>query len=68
MTAVWWAFMIGFSALCFLLMHLILHGSEEDAPYFVRSIGKYPGIFDQPALNINCVSKCLLCPPGFLLS
>jgi len=55
-TALWWAFIIGFLTSCFALMYAILYGSEEDSrtPYFVRNQHKYPDILPQPGVNIEC--------------
>jgi hypothetical protein len=53
-TAIWWVFVAGFFCLCFLLMNQILYGSKDTQPYFVRNFMKYPGILDQPGLNIKC--------------
>jgi len=55
-TAVWWGVVFGFYCLCFFLMHLVLYGSGNDAqPYFARDFKKYPGILNQPGLNIACL-------------
>jgi len=51
----WWLFVFGFTALCFFLMDLILYGSNDEIPYFVRNPGKYPNILSQPGLNITCL-------------
>ena len=57
-TAVWWSFVIGFLCLCFFLMHEILYSSEKNTqPYFSRNFMKYPGILDQPSLNIMCLKS-----------
>jgi len=56
-TAVWWGFVIGFFCLCFLFMNLIIYGTDNDIqPYFVRDFKKYPGILNQPSLNIMCLN------------
>jgi len=55
-TAVWWSFVIGFFCLCFFFMNLIIYGTDNDIqPYFVRDFKKYPGILNQPSLNIMCL-------------
>ena len=63
-TILWWAFMVGFTAACFFLMSFILYGSaspgKDTMPYFVRNSAKYPAIFTQPGLGINCVSSSIL--------
>merc|ERR1711887_53003 len=57
-TAVWWSFVIGFFCLCFFLMNLIIYGADNDIqPYFVRDFKKYPGILNQPSLNIECLNS-----------
>eukprot|EP00092_Neocalanus_flemingeri_P039013 GFUD01042469.1.p1 GENE.GFUD01042469.1~~GFUD01042469.1.p1 ORF type:complete len:314 (+),score=89.58 GFUD01042469.1:135-1076(+) len=56
-STVWWAFVAGFTSLCFLLMNEILYGSDDAMPYFARDFAKYPGILDQPGLNIKCESE-----------
>ena len=57
-TAVWWSFVIGFFCLCFFLMHEILYSSEKNTqPYFSRNFMKYPGILNQPSLNILCLKS-----------
>jgi len=54
----WWCFVIGFFCLCFFLMNMILYGSDNDEqPYFARDFVKYPGILDQPGLNIKCLNR-----------
>ena len=44
------------------IRYMILYGSEEDkkAPYFVRNPNKYPDIFPQPGIKIDCVSASLI--------
>ena len=56
-TAAWWSFVIGFFCLCFFLMNLIIYGSDDIQPYFVRDFKKYPGILNQPSLNIMCLNN-----------
>jgi len=55
-TAVWWGFVLGFVCLCFFLMNLIIYPSDDSQPYFARSFQKYPGILNQPSLNIMCLT------------
>ena len=55
-TAVWWGFVLGFVFLCFFLMNLIIYPSDDSQPYFARSFQKYPGILNQPSLNIMCLT------------
>ena len=57
-TALWWAFVLGFICACFFLMYTILYSGDEsaDEPYFVRNQNKYPDILPQPGLAISCVS------------
>jgi len=58
LTVFWWCFVIGFFCLCFFLMNIILYGSDnEEQPYFARDFVKYPGILDQPSLNIKCLNR-----------
>ena len=44
------------------IRYMILYGSDEDskAPYFVRNPNKYPDIFPQPGIKIDCVSASLI--------
>jgi len=57
-TAVWWGFVIGFFCLCFFFMNSIIYGADKDIqPYFVRDFKKYPGILNQPSLNIMCLNS-----------
>ena len=44
------------------IRYTIIYGSEEDkkAPYFVRNPNKYPDIFPQPGIKIDCVSASLI--------
>jgi len=60
-TAVWWSFIAGFFCLCFYLTHMLLYGTVDyhfrNQPYFIRTFNKYPGIFYQPGLNIQCNAK-----------
>ena len=53
--AIWWSLVAGFFCICFFLMNQILYGSEDDQPYFARTFMKYPGILNQPSLNIKCL-------------
>eukprot|EP00091_Calanus_sinicus_P019594 TRINITY_DN4974_c0_g1_i1.p1 TRINITY_DN4974_c0_g1~~TRINITY_DN4974_c0_g1_i1.p1 ORF type:complete len:288 (-),score=118.00 TRINITY_DN4974_c0_g1_i1:94-873(-) len=53
-TTIWWTFVGGFFCLCFFLMNHILYGSDDTQPHFVRNFLKYPGILQQPGLNIKC--------------
>ena len=53
-TASWWAFVIGFTSLCFFLMYKVIYGSNDTEPYFARNFLKYPSILHQPGLNIKC--------------
>ena len=57
-TALWWAFVLGFLCASFYLMYTILYSGDESAkePYFVRNQNKYPDILPQPGLAISCVS------------
>lgn len=58
-TALWWAFVLGFICACFFLMYTILYSGDEsaDEPYFVRNQNKYPDILPQPGLAISCGNK-----------
>jgi len=57
-TAIWWSFVTGFFCLSFFLMNEILYGSNNSAqPYFARTFMKYPGILNQPSLNIMCLKS-----------
>ena len=53
-TTIWWSFVAGFFCLCFFLMNQIIYGSQDAQPYFARNFEKYPGILNQPSLNIKC--------------
>jgi len=65
-TALWWCFVIGFFCLCFYLMLLMIYGAGwyRMHPYFVRDFGKYPGILNQPSLNIKCWQSERMTPPN----
>jgi len=57
-TAIWWSFVAGFFCFCFFLMNEILYGSNKSVqPYFARTFMKYPGILNQPSLNIMCLKS-----------
>jgi len=57
-TAIWWSFVAGFFCLCFFLMNEIVYGSNNSVqPYFARTFMKYPGILNQPSLNVMCMES-----------
>ena len=65
-TTTWWIFVGGFFCLCFFLMNHILYGSDDTKPYFVRNFLKYPGILQQPGLNIKCEGEDVNCDTTML--
>ena len=65
-TTTWWIFVGGFVCLCFFLMNHILYGSDDTKPYFVRNFLKYPGILQQPGLNIKCLWEDVSCDTTML--